>query len=328
VTQDTPLEADDLNEALSAIVRRVQTTLESVDGAFPFVADPETGNWKTTADGNWCAGHWIGLLWIASDWSDEEAGTFERYAREYTSKMRNSPSLLKSMFGGMNYHYAGFRAYDISGDRSLFDLGVAGADAMVDLFEERAQQIPVGSYTIEGPAEQFDFSEETEQRAEGTEISAVDMVYTSVPVLWRAHVETDEQAFWDVALSHSDRHLDWYIREDGRTWQEAQFDPKTGDLVNQYNDLAYSNETCWARGQGWNIAGLARAYNETKAPRYLAALRKTVDYYVEMTPEDLVPHWDFEVASIPDTPRDTSAAALAAYGLARLQGPRADVDKL
>jgi unsaturated chondroitin disaccharide hydrolase len=41
-------------------------------------------------------------------------------------------------------------------------------------------------------------------------------------------------------------------------------------------------------------------------------------YYVAESPPDLVPHWDFEVPNPEDEPRDTSAAALVAYGLSRL----------
>jgi unsaturated chondroitin disaccharide hydrolase len=43
-------------------------------------------------------------------------------------------------------------------------------------------------------------------------------------------------------------------------------------------------------------------------------------YYVEHSPDDLVPYWDFEAPAILDAVRDTSAAAITACGL--LQLPR------
>jgi unsaturated chondroitin disaccharide hydrolase len=101
-------------------------------------------------------------------------------------------------------------------------------------------------------------------------------------------------------------------------WHLAEFDPETGDLIRQYNELAYSDATCWARGQGWAIAGYARAYEETGADRYLDTLSALVEYYVSHSPEDFIPYWDFEHPDVPDVPRDTSAAGLAAYGLTRL----------
>jgi unsaturated chondroitin disaccharide hydrolase len=50
-----------------------------------------------------------------------------------------------------------------------------------------------------------------------------------------------------------------------------------------------------------------------------------VRYYETHAPDDGVPYWDFEHPEAPDVNRDTSAAALAAYGLTQLpsEGPTA-----
>jgi unsaturated chondroitin disaccharide hydrolase len=179
-----------------------------------------------------------------------------------------------------------------------------------------ARQIQLGEFGLRGP-DNFR-GEATEDNPSGRYIGAVDNIYTAVPVLWRAHDATGETRFRDVAISHADRHLDWYTRSDGSTMHHAVSDPDTGALLHQYNELAHSDESCWARGQGWNTAGLALAYNATRAERYLRALRKTTIFYVDHSPDDLVPFWDFEDLAIPNAPRDTSAAALRAYGLISL----------
>lgn len=302
-----------LVSALDAMIARVESTLDQVGDAFPYFADPETGEWMTTPNGNWCGGHWIGLLWIAAEHSED--GRFAETAREYTETVvEYMPH--ESMFCGMNFHYAGFRAYDMTGDRSAFGLGLRGADAMVDYFNERARHIPLGLLDIQGP-EQFRGPDE-DQGPRGDRVGAVDDIYTALPVLWRAYEETGDPRFRDTAVSHADRHLDWFIKEDGSTWHHAVFDAETGTLEQKYNELAHSDETCWARGQGWNIAGLCRAYAETGALRYLSALERTVEYYRRCSPEDLVPYWDFEAPLDSGTHRDTSAAVLAAYGLVQL----------
>lgn len=316
-----PLGDHDIAAAYDALIARVDTVLDDVDD-FPLLVDADSSEWETTDDGNWCAGHWIGLLWQAAEHADSaaERERYESAARSYLDRMLAAEELLGSMFAGMNYLYACFRGYDVTGDRDLYGHGFTGADATVDLFHERARMVPIGVYRVAGPKEQFDLSESVGDRPTGDQISATDMICSAIPVLWRAYEETGDTAFRDRAVAHSDRHLDWCIRDDGRTWHECEFDPETGDLVAQYNDLSYDEDTCWARGQGWNVAGLSRTYNETGAERYLAALKETVGYYVDHTPDDLVPYWDFEDPNIPDAPRDTSAAALAAYGLARLSG--------
>jgi unsaturated chondroitin disaccharide hydrolase len=223
----------------------------------------------------------------------------------------------------MNFHYAGFGAADVTGESSDLNLGIEGADAMVEYFHQGARQIPLGGLAIESPTPEFR-GPDSDGEPSGHHLGAVDAIYTSLPVLWRAYRETGDPVYRDTAVSHADRHLDWYVREDGRTWHHAEFDPETGALVRQYNELAVSEDTCWARGQGWAIAGFARAYAETGADRYLDALRSLVDYYRRESPPDLVPFWDFEHPDRPTVPRDTSAAALAAYGLCRLPEPATD----
>jgi len=141
----------------------------------------------------------------------------------------------------------------------------------------------------------------------------------------------------DTIEDHSDverRHIEAIITRVDRTIERVgdEFpyyaDPDTGELQSRYNELAHSDETCWARGQGWNIAGLALAYDATGAERYLGALKATTDYYVDHSPNDLVPYWDFEDREIPEAPRDTSAATLAAYGLRSLDDASAAAAEL
>jgi unsaturated chondroitin disaccharide hydrolase len=301
-------------EALSLLVDRVGTTLDSTGDAFPYHADPDTGEWTTTADGNWCGGHWAHMLWMAFDRTGEER--FREAARAHAETM-DTALPQNTMFRGMNCLHAGFEAHDISGDDRERDLGIAGADAMRAAYHERARQIPIGVLPVEVPDWVTEFRG-PENEVTGEESGATDSIHAAVPVCWRAYEETGDPTYRDVAISHADRHLDWYIKPDGSTWNIVQFDPETGEFVRGFNDLAYSDETCWARGQGWTVAGLADAYRATAGERYRYALERVVDYYLDHAPADRIPHWDFEHPDKPDVPRDTSAAAIAAHGLARL----------
>ena len=303
-------------EALNALIDRVDDIRSAVDG-FPFVYEKEVDAWETTTDGNWCAGHWIGLLRTAAVYA-EDGTRFNRAADHATDRMLENEALCRSHFAGMNYLYAGFRSYNQTGDRSQFAIGLTGADAMVDLFHETGRQITVGEYDTKGPGDER-MGDAARNRPDPP-LTAVDIVYTALPVLWQAYRETGQERFRDVALSHADRHLDWFVLDDASTVQLRSFDPNSGQSRDTAELLAASDDTCWARGQGWSLAGLSRAYTETDARRYLDAIERIVDYWYEHTPDDLVPRWDFEVTGT-DEPRDTSAAALAAYGLLGLRGP-------
>jgi unsaturated chondroitin disaccharide hydrolase len=91
------------------------------------------------------------------------------------------------------------------GERSLFGVGLTGADAMVAAFHEGAKQIPLGELAIKGPKEFR--GPESDHGPPGTQIGAVDNIYTALPVLWRAYEETGNPEFRDVAVAHADRHL-------------------------------------------------------------------------------------------------------------------------
>src|SRR5262245_65435490 len=54
------------NEAIRRMLARIDDTVTRVGDRFPHWADPETGAWTTTADGDWTGGYWIGMLWLAA----------------------------------------------------------------------------------------------------------------------------------------------------------------------------------------------------------------------------------------------------------------------
>ncbi|WP_049903185.1 glycoside hydrolase family 88 protein [Halococcus agarilyticus] len=314
VTLETKMNTSDAIDVLGA---RVEGTLEQVDSRFPLYADSKTGTWETTADGNWCAGHWIGLLWLASAVTDAtDTVTLQRAARAYTEQA-GWDALQNSLFSGMNYRYAGYRAADITDEPSLSAFGQHGAEDSRALFDETASIIPVGSFGTRG------LEHHVRVNTEG--IAAVDAVYTAGGVLWRAARETGDERYRRLAERHAATHRRWFVRADGSVWHKVAYNTETGDVQKHYNQLTRAPDTCWSRGLGWSIAGLADAYNATGETEYLDTLERHITYYRQHTPPDDVPFAELGDAA-PETYRDTSAAALTAYGLVRLadESPRAE----
>jgi hypothetical protein len=52
-------------EARERMLERIEDTARRVTGGFPNFADPETGEWTTSPQGDWTGGHWVGELWLA-----------------------------------------------------------------------------------------------------------------------------------------------------------------------------------------------------------------------------------------------------------------------
>lgn len=69
--------------------RTSQTLKELGPTEFPLVVDPDTGEWETTDDGNWCGGHWVGLLWLAAEHAEDDGNhaIFEEAAHKYAENL-------------------------------------------------------------------------------------------------------------------------------------------------------------------------------------------------------------------------------------------------
>jgi unsaturated chondroitin disaccharide hydrolase len=249
---------------------------------------------------------------------------------KHTQKMIESMEKFnRSLFAGLNFNMAGFQGYDFSGDRSLFGLGFTGADIILSLYNENAQQIASGIYRIEAP--QHDLARGALGEGwitSGFETSAVDSAHASLPILFRAYEESGDLRFRDTALSHVEIYLKRFIRSDGSTRQLIRFDPRTGEALNEYNNLSSEVKGCWARGLGWCISGLADVWNAVRADRYLLAIESIIQFYCTHSNEDMVPFWDMMLATDSEEPRDTSCASLVAYATMLLEGEGDRLKKL
>jgi hypothetical protein len=61
-----------------------------------------------------------------------------------------------------------------------------------------------------------------------------------------------------------------------------------------------------------------QAYQATGNPAFLTEAESIASYFFQHLPSDYVPYWDFNAPAASTTPRDTSAAAIAADGLVML----------
>jgi unsaturated chondroitin disaccharide hydrolase len=112
--------------------------------------------------------------------------------------------------------------------------------------------------------------------------------------------------------------MQYFIREDGSTYHEVDFDPQGGEVMKKTILQGYNAESCWSRGQAWGICGFAIAYKYTKREEFLRTAEKLADYYIANSPPDYVPYWDFNDPKIPNTVKDSSAATITACGLLEL----------
>jgi unsaturated chondroitin disaccharide hydrolase len=137
-------------------------------------------------------------------------------------------------------------------------------------------------------------------------------------VLWAAQ-ETNNAEWTDMAVRHLQTLSQYVMRPDGSTYQWTYFNSQTGEFIGGEGYQGYSANSTWSRGQAWAIYGFTASYRLTGRTEFLNAAKKVSDWYLAHLPAgDMVPYWDFNAPDIPNTYKDSSAAAVAAAGFTQL----------
>ena len=143
-----------------------------------------------------------------------------------------------------------------------------------------------------------------------------------MPLLAFAAARTGDDRLHDIALAHARGHLALCMRADGSVAQSATYDHH-GRLSGQASIEGSSRDSTWARAQAWAMLGLAQAAHLAGEELTQPATR-AADWYLDHLPADGVCFWDFDDPAIPNAPRDTSAAAIAAAALLKLPAASGD----
>lgn len=123
-----------------------------------------------------------------------------------------------------------------------------------------------------------------------------------------------------LARSHADMTMLHHVREDGSSFHVCDYSATTGEVYVCRTAQGLADDSTWARGQAWGLYGFAEFFSLTGDMAYLETSISMANWFVDHLPEDGLPFWDFSADPIPNvTPRDSSAAAIAASGLLLLQ---------
>ncbi len=128
--------------------------------------------------------------------------------------------------------------------------------------------------------------------------------------------------FADLAVSHAERTRLNHFRPDASSWHVVDYEPLTGAVRGRQTYQGAADDSAWARGQAWGLYGYTMMYRETRRREYLDQAQRIASFLAQhpRLPADKVPYWDFDAPGIPNTPRDSSAAAIMASALIELSG--------
>jgi unsaturated chondroitin disaccharide hydrolase len=290
------------SEAIDRMLVRIHDTAARVPGGFPHWADPETGEWTTTPEGDWTGGYWIGMLWLAATATGE--ARYRSWAAPLVERLRariDAQTVFKSFPA---YYGAALGAilHDETGPR---DIAVATARSLAGQYAPILRLVPLGAQAEEGGHI-------------GSTETSIDSLQAASLLFWAAGV-TGDPKLRDVATNHAETIIGLHLRPDGSFIQSSSLDAVTGSLVHHYTHKGASDTSTWGRAQAWGMLFSAHSYvAERKRAGWLAAATRGAEWWLAHAPGDRVAFWDFDDPAIPNTERDTAATAIATAALLRL----------
>jgi unsaturated chondroitin disaccharide hydrolase len=249
------------------------------------------------------------MLWLAHDLTGDE-----RYLRAALSHV-DSFAIRVARGIDLDTHDLGF-LYTLScvvparrtGDRWARDAALAAADHLMSRVLE-----PAGIIQAWGDLR--------DPRQRGRTI--IDSLMNT-PLLFWAGRTTGDGRYAAAARRHAAQLREHILRPDGTTFHTFYWDPETGAPLRGETEQGHADDSCWARGQAWGIYGFTLNHRHTGDPALLAAAQTCADHFLAHLPADHVAYWDLVFTDGSDEERDSSAAAIAACGLAELAGAVAD----
>ncbi|WP_029272568.1 glycoside hydrolase family 88 protein [Flavobacterium sp. KJJ] len=142
----------------------------------------------------------------------------------------------------------------------------------------------------------------------------------NLELLFEASKLSGNKKFRDIAIKHANTTLKNQFRDDNSCYHVVDYDPVSGAVRKKTTLQGFNDDSVWARGQAWAVYGFTMSYRYTKDEAYIKQAEATAKFFMtnKNLPEDGVPYWDFKDPSIPNAPRDVSAATVMASALYEL----------
>ena len=288
--------------ALDFSLEKIEKSMASLDY---FPERCEGAAWITVNQkripSHWVDGFWVGQLWLAYAYTQEPK--FEAAAREWTDRV----AWLKTTTGthdlGFIFYLSNVLGAYATGDESLFENALIAAETFTQRWNPRGEYLLAWGDIHGTPLQRGKIN--------------IDLMMNLSLLFWASN-QSGDMKYGRIAARHARTSRFVLVRPDNSTAQVADFNPDTGAFLRQETHQGISHATCWSRGQAWGLYGFAETYRRTKDEVFLYTARRLADYAIAHAPQDKVPFWDYNSLEIPNTYRDSSAAAVYAAGLLEL----------
>jgi unsaturated chondroitin disaccharide hydrolase len=281
--------------AISSMTGRIDRTAAEQAPGFPHYADPASGVWTRSPDGDWTGGFWGGQLWLAYHRTGDEA--YRLHALRWVERLRPRVTS-QTVFRGFLFYYGAVLGALLGGDEAAGAIAVDGARGLATGFLPSVGAIPLGV-----------------QAEEASDVGDTELNVDGVPAVALLAWAGDHR-LRELAVSHARRHIELCVRDDGSVCQSASVSLDTGEVLKRYTHKGFSDDSTWTRAQAWAMVGYALAAHWLpEHDDLLATAVRVCDWWCDHLPAGGVTYWDFDAPQEPGTRIDTSGAAIGSAAL-------------
>ncbi|MGH9339853.1 MAG: glycoside hydrolase family 88 protein [Acidobacteriota bacterium] len=251
------------------------------------------GKWRFVGHSSWVSGYLPGMLWLM--YGHTKDAVWAERARRWTDPIAAARNADGPFNFGVMFMPSFVAGYRLTGDASYRQFALDAAASSARRYGADGGYIRYGSGKDAG-------------------VLIIDNLIDLSLLYWAAQ-ELGQPRYSEIATSHALVTLSATVKADGSSLQAVELDPRTGEKIAALPRQGISPESCWSRGQAWAIYSLPEIFRYTRDERFLKVAERMANWWIDHVPDDYVPYWDFDAPRAADTPRDSSAASLAAGGL-------------
>lgn len=292
------LDSQKLDYALDFILKRIEQNMKTYSIVFP---PPQSNNYRYGIYPNyeWTPSFWTGMLWLAYELTgdDKFKKTAQIQMQSYRDRMIHKVCINTHDIGFI-YSLSCVASYKLTGNEYDKETAIMAADHLITRYNEKGKFIQAWGDVGEA----------------GNCRLIIDCLLNIPFLFWTTEVTGDDK-YRFVAENHLKTALSVLTRPDYTTHHTYFFSSETGEPLYGKTAQGASDESCWARGQSWGVAGTALNYKYVSEPFVLDNYNKITNTFINKLPKDNVPYWDMDFKPEDNEPRDTSASAIAACGI-------------
>jgi unsaturated chondroitin disaccharide hydrolase len=295
------LNPERLAAAKKQALARLDKGLEYFEDQFPGPSSVN-GTYPKIGNTEWTNGFWTGQLWLAYELSGDQRylDSAQKQVSSFAERINNRINVDHHDLGFL-YSLSCVAAYKITNNKEAYAAALLAADCLLERYLPAAGIIQAWG-NLNDPEEA------------GRMIIDCNL---NLPLLYWASEETADDKYRLAADSHIQKAMQYLIRQDASTFHTFFLDIQTGAPRRGTTHQGFSNDSCWARGQAWGIAGFPLVYRHSENPQLINQTCRLANYFLNRLPADLVCYWDL-IFTEGSEPRDSSATATSICGLLEL----------